>query len=359
MEQIIKTTPMNLPGAVQGLSVLIAGPCSAENEEQTIETAKELAAVGVEVFRAGIWKPRTRPGSFEGVGSVGFQWLKRVKEETGMMTAVEVANAHHVYEALKFGTDILWVGARTTANPFTVQEIADALKGVDIPVFIKNPVNPDLDLWIGALERINRAGVEKLGAIHRGFSSNSFSDYRNQPFWEIPLMLKKRLPDLTLINDPSHISGRRDLVSKVALKAVNLGFNGLIIESHNNPDAALSDGAQQLRPADLKTLIDRIRGIISSEPFDERPENLDAMRTHIDICDHELLLALNNRMKLSEKIGKYKRANRMNIVQPGRWSDLLSKRLEEARALGLREEFIEYLFNCIHKESASIQDNNV
>ncbi|MBE0674100.1 MAG: bifunctional 3-deoxy-7-phosphoheptulonate synthase/chorismate mutase type II [Bacteroidales bacterium] len=355
MEQLIETTPMNLPGAVRGLPILIAGPCSAETEEQTVSTARALADAGVKVFRAGIWKPRTRPGSFEGIGSEAFHWLKRVKEETGMLTAVEVANAHHVYEALKFGTDILWVGARTTANPFTVQEIADALRGVSIPVFVKNPVNPDIELWMGALERINRAGISKLGAIHRGFSSNTPSGYRNQPYWEIPLLLRKKIPSVPLINDPSHISGRSDIVCNVAMRAMSLGFDGLIVESHINPESALSDGKQQLLPSELREMKEKISKMSMKANPAEHADNLDELRSYIDMCDHELLTALLNRMSLSEKIGRYKRERKIDIVQNGRWNELLTSRLAEAKSLGLREEFIRSLFNSIHRESVHIQ----
>lgn len=355
MEQTIKTEPLAIPGKRDGSPLIIAGPCSAESLDQILDTAKELSAFGVPVFRAGIWKPRTRPGDFEGVGSEGFHWLRRVREETGMKIAVEVATAHHVYESLKFGTDILWIGARTTANPFAVQEIADAIKGVNIPVFIKNPVNPDIELWVGAFERINRSGIGQLAAIHRGFSSNGHSIYRNQPLWEIPVLFKKRFPDIPMINDPSHISGRRDLIGHVAMKAMNLGFDGLMIESHINPDKALSDKAQQLKPSDLKVLIDRIARRNTASHHPEEPENLDDLRKQIDMCDHELLVTLLDRMRVSEKIGNYKKTRKLAAIQNNRWNELLSDRLSEGRRIGLRTEFIEGLFNYIHQESVNIQ----
>jgi chorismate mutase len=355
MEQLINTELPELPGHRPGEPILIAGPCSAETEMQTIETARQLSSLGVRIFRAGIWKPRTRPGAFEGVGSTGFSWLKRVREETGMHVAVEVATAHHVYEALKFGTDVLWVGARTTANPFAVQEIAEALKGVNIPVLIKNPVNPDLELWIGAFERINRAGVNKLCAVHRGFSSSGITNYRNQPLWEIPLQFRRKYPQIPMINDPSHISGRRDLVGYVATKAMDLGFDGLIIESHYNPDEALSDKNQQLTPADLKILIDKLaRRTTSSLPVEES-ENLEDLRSQIDYCDHELLFTLLDRMRVSEKIGQYKKNRSLAILQMNRWNEILNSRLSEGRRMGLREEFVEGLFNYIHQESVNLQ----
>jgi len=352
---LIKTEPTDIFGINGKNPVLIAGPCSAETEEQTLETARGLSQIGIKIFRAGLWKPRTRPGAFEGVGSKGFQWLRRVREETGMKFAIEVATAHHVYEALKFGTDIVWIGARTTANPFAVQEIAEAIKGVDIPVLIKNPVNPDIDLWLGAFERLNRAGVNKLGAIHRGFSSIERTNYRNQPFWEIPLLFSQKYPDIIMINDPSHISGRRDLVGYVAMKAMDLGFGGLMIESHAHPDKALSDKEQQLKPSELKALIDRIMNRTSAMPVADISESLKELRSQIDLCDHELLLTLLNRMRVSEKIGIYKKSKKLPPVQIARWNEILHNRLSEGTKMGLRGEFIEGLFNYIHNESINIQ----
>jgi len=355
MESLIKTEPLDISGKTGENILLLAGPCSAETEEQTLETARELSAMGVNIFRAGLWKPRTRPGAFEGVGSAGFPWLRRVREETGMKFAIEVATANHVYEALKFGTDIVWIGARTTANPFAVQEIAEALRGVNIPVFIKNPVNPDIDLWIGAFERINRAGINKLGAIHRGFSSIERSGFRNQPIWEIPLQFSQRFPEIIMINDPSHISGHRDLVGYVAMKAVDLGFGGLMIESHSHPEKALSDKEQQLKPSELKVLIDTILNRTSATPLADFSEDLEDLRNQIDYFDHELLFTLLSRMRVSEKIGIYKKDKKMTAVQTTRWSEILSNRLSEGTRMGLRGEFIEGLFDYIHQESIKIQ----
>lgn len=355
MEQLVRKVLPELSASRPGEPILIAGPCSAETEKQTMDTAIQLSSLGVRVFRAGIWKPRTRPGAFEGVGSIGFNWLRRVKEETGMKVAVEVATAHHVYEALKFGTDILWVGARTTANPFAVQEIAEALKGVNIPILIKNPVNPDLELWIGAFERINRAGVSNLCAVHRGFSSSGITNYRNQPLWEIPLQFRKSFPEIPMINDPSHISGKRDMVEYVAMKAMDLGFDGLIIESHCNPDEAWSDKNQQLTPVDLKTLIERIARRAAAGVTTEESDNLEELRSQIDYCDHELLFTLFDRMRVSEKIGKYKKERSLSVIQMNRWAEILSSRLSEGSKMGLREEFVEGLFNYIHQESVNLQ----
>nr|HPO48249.1 3-deoxy-7-phosphoheptulonate synthase [Paludibacteraceae bacterium] len=280
----MKFQPINLPDVDMKRPIVIAGPCSAETEEQVLTTAKQLAANGIRIFRAGIWKPRTKPGGFEGVGSDGLPWLRRVKQETGMYTATEVATAKHVYEALKYGVDILWIGARTTANPFAVQEIADALKGVDVPILIKNPVNPDLELWIGAIERIYNTGLHRIAAIHRGFSSYEKKLYRNQPQWHIPIELHRRFPDLPLFCDPSHIGGKRELIAPLSQQAMDMQYNGLIIESHCEPDKALSDKEQQITPDSLDLIL---RRLVIRE-MKQSTEDLVDLRRQIDILDNDL-----------------------------------------------------------------------
>jgi len=353
----LETEPLKAGGAVLRSPVIIAGPCSAESEDQVLKTAGMLAEGGIGIFRAGIWKPRTRPGSFEGVGAEGLPWLQEVKRQTGMSVAVEAANAHHVEEALKHDIDILWVGARTTANPFAVQELADALRGVEIPVLIKNPVNPDFDLWVGAFERLAGAGIKQLGAIHRGFSSFSGSIYRNQPLWDIPLKFREMFPGIPLINDPSHISGKRELVFQVARKALGLGFDGLIIESHFNPAVALSDKDQQVEP---QVLIRELKAIMNDvvKSSEERETNeLDELRRRIDSCDYDLLVTLVNRMTIAEKIGRFKKEHDMAVLQNNRWSELLGSRLNEGRSVGLSEEFLKGLFEFIHQESVRHQEN--
>ena len=336
--------------------LIISGPCSAESEEQVIETARLLADSKVKIFRAGIWKPRTRPDTFEGVGSVALPWIKRVKEETGMLTAIEVANVWHLKEALKYEVDIVWVGARTTANPFAVQELADGLRGLDIPVFIKNPINPDIELWIGAFERLNKAGIKKLAAIHRGFSYYGHSPYRNMPQWEIPIELKRRIPELPIITDPSHICGNRDLLFSISQTAMDLDFDGLFIESHYKPETALSDKDQQITPDELKTLL---AGLIyrKSEIDNTRQlEGLTEYRRQIDHWDTELIRVLRNRMLISEEIGKYKKKENITILQTGRWSEILEDRLAKARQMGMSDQFIIQIFKQIHQESISFQN---
>lgn len=335
--------------------VIISGPCSAESEEQMVETAKALKANGIGIFRAGIWKPRTHPNMFEGVGSVGLKWMKTVKQETGMLTATEVASEKHVYEALKMGVDILWIGARTSANPFAVQEVADVLQGVDIPVLVKNPVNPDLDLWIGAIERIAGAGITKLGAIHRGFSAYEKMNYRNNPQWQVPIELRRRFPELPIFCDPSHIAGKRDYIYEISQKAMDLGADGLIIESHCNPDVALSDSKQQLTPADLKIMLDKLavrEGVSNNVEF---KQSLDELRAEIDVLDNELIRILQQRMDVAREIGKHKKANNIQVLQTGRWSQIIDKVKSKAQASGLSEEFIEKTFKAIHQESINIQ----
>ncbi|TCO07646.1 bifunctional 3-deoxy-7-phosphoheptulonate synthase/chorismate mutase type II [Natronoflexus pectinivorans] len=345
---------IKFPGLELKRPVIISGPCSAETEEQVLATAKELAAIGVKIFRAGIWKPRTRPGAFEGVGSLGLPWLKRVKEETGMFIGVEVATSHHVYEALKFGVDMVWVGARTSANPFAVQEVADALKGVNIPVFVKNPVNPDLDLWIGALERINGAGITQLGAIHRGFSTYDKSEFRNHPQWQIPIELHRRIPELPIITDPSHIGGTRDLIADISQEAMDLNFDGLIIEAHNCPEKAWSDASQQVTPARLKEILDNL--VLRRPKIGDTPRNaLDELRKKIDELDNQLLDVLNERMKISEAIGQYKYENNITILQTRRYDEIMKDRVGRAASRGLDAEFATKIFESIHEESISCQ----
>jgi chorismate mutase len=332
--------------------LLIAGPCSAETEDQLVATAHLLAQTGkVSALRAGIWKPRTRPGEFEGIGSIGLQWLKRAKDETGLPTAVEVATAKHVEEALKAGVDILWVGARSTVNPFTVQEIADALKGVDIPVMVKNPVNPDLSLWIGALERINNAGITKLAAIHRGFSSYEKSAFRNEPMWDIAIHLKTLAPHLPIINDPSHITGNRDLIGYIAQKALDLDMQGLMIESHIDPSVAWTDAAQQVTPSALADIIDRL-ALRKPEVRDaEVNDKLAELRSKIDKIDDLLIQKTAERMQIAEKIGQYKKDKGITILQVNRWEEILEKRTTYGKALKLSPEFTEKFLELLHSES--------
>ncbi|MFI3328830.1 MAG: bifunctional 3-deoxy-7-phosphoheptulonate synthase/chorismate mutase type II [Rikenellaceae bacterium] len=330
---------------------IIAGPCSAETEGQVLSTAKELAANGVKIFRAGIWKPRTKPGGFEGIGKEGLQWLRTVKQETGMMVSTEVATAEHVYQALKAGVDLLWVGARTTANPFAVQEVADALRGADVPVLVKNPVSPDLELWIGGMERIYNAGIRRLGAIHRGFSTYDKTIYRNQPQWAIPIELRRRMPELPIFCDPSHIGGDRSLIKPISQQAMDLGFNGLIVESHCNPTEAWSDATQQLCPADLKTMLEELvirEGSTSTE-------DLTDLRKQIDELDGSLLELLSKRMRVSREIGTFKKEHDMPVLQTGRYEEILDRRVADAAAMKMDDKFIKTILEAIHEESIQQQ----
>ncbi len=338
-----------------GKPLIIAGPCSAESEEQVLNTAKQLSEQGIGIFRAGIWKPRTRPNSFEGVGSIGLEWLKLAKQETGIMVSTEVANVKHVYEALRMGVDIIWIGARTSANPFAIQDIADALKGVDIPVFVKNPINPDVDLWMGAIERIQGAGITRVGAIHRGFSTFDKTRYRNIPQWQLPIELRRRMPDLPMICDPSHIAGRRDILLEISQKAMDLNYDGLIIETHINPDKAWSDAKQQITPAQLKELLGKLvlRTLKSSNP--NILHTLEDLRQQIDKFDNELLDILEERMKVAEEIGDYKKINNITILQPDRWYEILTKTKEKGKSRNLSDEFIAQIFKSIHQESINKQ----
>lgn len=336
--------------------LVIAGPCSAESEDQVLQTARALAGHGIKVFRAGIWKPRTHPGSFEGVGSPGLQWLRRVKQETGMLTATEVANTRHVGEALKVGIDILWIGARTTVNPFAVQEIADSLKGVDIPVLVKNPVNPDLELWLGALERLQKAGIRRLGAIHRGFSIHEHSAYRNPPHWQIAIDLKARMPTVPIITDPSHMGGEAHFLYGLSQEAMDLQFDGLMIESHMSPATARSDNKQQVTPDDLAALLKRL---VLREPdsVDRKFHfTLDELRAQVDILDKDIIAKLAQRMQISESMGRIKKESNVTILQPSRWDHIVAERLKQGLSLGLSDDFMTRLLDSIHEESISHQD---
>ncbi len=343
--------PILPPGVSAQRPLLIAGPCSAETEEQVMTTARELAAIGVRLFRAGLWKPRTKPGGFEGVGGRGLAWLERVRRETGMAVATEVATHEHVEAALKAGVDLLWVGARTTANPFAMQELADTLRGCDIPVLVKNPVSPDLELWIGGIERLYNAGLRRIGAIHRGFGAVDRHLYRNPPQWSIPIELHRRYPRLPLICDPSHIGGRRDRVAPLSQQAMDLEFDGLIIESHCAPDRAWSDSAQQLTPAELAELM---AGLVIREST-RTTDELAALRCEIDKIDDELIELLARRMEISCRIGRYKKAHAMPILQRQRYDEILSRRAAEAEALGMRGDFMRTVWQAVHEESVHRQ----
>lgn len=347
----LELEPLKLEGVEEKRPIVIAGPCSAETEEQVMTTARQLAEKGTRIYRAGIWKPRTKPGGFEGVGTDGLSWLKQVKKETGMLVTTEVATAKHVYECLKAGIDILWIGARTAANPFAMQEIADALKGVDIPVFVKNPVNPDLELWIGALERINNAGLKRLAAIHRGFSSYDKKIYRNLPQWHIPIELRRRIPNLPIICDPSHIGGKRELIAPLSQQAMDLGFDGLIVESHCNPDKAWSDAAQQVTP----DVLDYILNLLVIRDVTQSTENLNELRKQIDECDNDLIQILAKRMRVAREIGTYKKEHDMAILQTGRYNEILDKRGSQGALCGMDSEFIKKVFEAIHEESVRQQ----
>ncbi len=336
---------------------VVAGPCSAETEEQVMETAKGLKELGINVFRAGIWKPRTHPGCFEGIGVPGLKWLQRVKSEYGLKVATEVASEKHVSECLKHGVDMVWIGARTTANPFLVQEIADALKGTDIPVLVKNPVNPDLELWIGALERLSRAGVRKLGVIHRGFSTFDKIRYRNDPHWDIAIEMRSRFPELPFFVDPSHLGGSRDYILEISQRSLDLGFEGLMVESHFKPEIALSDAKQQLTPPQLKNMLhNQIVVRDSDSDSQEWRENIDQLRAKIDVIDENIIYALGSRQKVSQKIGEYKKNNNIAIVQASRWDALIAKVIEKGEEYGLSKKLMTDVFNAIHEASVEAQN---
>lgn len=343
--------PIKFCGVDSKRPVVIAGPCSAETEEQVMETAEDLAKNGVRIFRAGIWKPRTKPGGFEGVGSVGLTWLQEVKKETGMLVATEVANKQHVEEALNAGVDVLWIGARTSANPFAMQEIADSLVGADVPVLVKNPVNPDLELWIGAMQRIYNAGIRQIGAIHRGFSAYGKHLYRNMPQWHIPIELRRRMPELTLICDPSHIGGKRELVAPLSQQAMDMGFDGLIVESHCDPDSAWSDKSQQVTPEVLNFILN----MLVVRDTTQTTESLTLLRQQIDQIDNDLLEALSKRMRISREIGQYKKEHSMPVVQTGRYDDILNSRAAAAEELGMNGDFMKTVYQAIHEESVRQQ----
>ena len=336
--------------------LVIAGPCSAETEEQVLKIANELKYSDATIFRAGIWKPRTRPGGFEGVGEIGLKWLQKAKAETGLLMATEVATAAHVKLALAHDIDVLWIGARTTANPFAVQEIADALQGTDKIVLLKNPVNPDLSLWIGGLERLYNANIKKLGVIHRGFSTYEKTKYRNNPEWQIAIDLQNRFPDLPLICDPSHITGKRDMIQEVSQQALDLNYDGLIIETHIDPDNAWSDAAQQVTPATLKQMFINLRVRKISDDESEYNQKMAKLRMQIDEFDGKLLEILGNRMKVADKIGLLKKEKNVAILQNQRWNEILGKMILEGEEKGLSNEFVMQLFKAIHQESISHQE---
>ena len=335
---------------------VIAGPCSAESEEQLFRTAAELKEIGINVFRAGIWKPRTHPGSFEGGGLEGLRWMRRIKQELGLKVCTEVASEKHVFECLKHGVDLVWLGARTTANPFLVQEIADALRDTDIPVLVKNPVNADIDLWIGALERLNAVGITKLGVIHRGFSTFDKIKYRNEPGWQIAVELKSRYPQLPFFCDPSHMAGKREYIKEISQRSLDLGLEGLMIESHCNPSCALSDSAQQLTPPDLKEILFSL--LVRDNDTDnlEYRENIDQLRAKIDVLDENLLYTLGSRMKICRQIGQYKKDNNIAILQTSRWDSLLAKAIEKGKEYGLSEKIVTEIFTAVHDSSVALQN---
>src|SRR5210317_901608 len=336
--------------------LVIAGPCSAETESQVMQIAHDLKDTDVNYYRAGIWKPRTRPGNFEGVGAIGLKWLQRVKEETGLKTATEVANRAHVELALEYDVDLLWIGARSTVSPFIVQEIADALKGTDKIVLVKNPVNPDLSLWLGAVERLHTANIEKLGVIHRGFSTYEETKYRNKPKWQLAIELQRRFPDLPIINDPSHITGKRDMIFDVSQTALDLNFDGLMIETHNNPDNAWSDAAQQVTPKVLVQIMKDLKIRKESDPEAEYNASLNNLRAQIDVVDNQIIDLLGKRMKAADGIGMLKKQKNVAVLQSKRWNEILGKMVLQGEEKGLSEEFVLKMFKAIHQESINHQE---
>lgn len=346
----LELEPLNLPCDNERPWV-IAGPCSAETEEQVMTTARNLAAKGCHMFRAGVWKPRTKPGGFEGNGEKALPWMKRVKEETGMLISTEVATPEHVELAMKYDMDILWVGARTSANPFAMQALADAMRGLKIPVLVKNPVNPDIELWLGALERINQAGIKQLGVIHRGFSSYDKKIYRNLPMWQIPIELHRRVPVLPIICDPSHIGGRRDLIAPLCQQAMDLGFDGLIVESHCNPDEAWSDAKQQVTP----DILDYILSLLIVRSESSTTEGIRMLRAQIDEIDNTLMDLLAKRFRVCREIGTFKKEHNMTVLQTGRYNEILEKRGAQASLCGMNAEFAAQVFELIHEESVRQQ----
>jgi len=335
--------------------LVIAGPCSAETEDQVLKIAHELKDTDTTYFRAGIWKPRTRPGNFEGVGALGLKWLQKVKEETGMKTCTEVANANHVKLALEHDIDLLWIGARSTVSPFIMQDIADALKGTEKPVLVKNPVNPDLALWLGGIERIYNAGVKNIGAIHRGFSTYEKTKYRNNPEWQLAIEFQNKFPDIPLINDPSHITGRRDMIFDVCQTALDLNFDGLMIETHFDPDNAWSDAKQQITPETLVQIMKDLKIRKQTDSEIEFNNALSNLRAKIDIIDDQIISLLGKRMKIAEDIGQIKKEKNVAILQSKRWNETLGNMILEGEQKGLSEEFILKMFKAIHQESINHQ----
>lgn len=357
MQTIESNTKSTIQEKWEKRPLIISGPCSAETEEQVLATAQQLAATGkVDILRAGIWKPRTKPGMFEGIGAKGLPWMQAAKKLTGLPTAVEVATGKQVQDALTFDVDLLWIGARTTVNPFSVQEVADALRGVDVPVLIKNPINPDLELWSGALERVARAGIKQIGLIHRGFSSYGNTEYRNAPMWHLAIEMKRRNPGVMIINDPSHICGRRDILMEVAQKAIDLDFDGLMIESHIDPDTAWSDAKQQVTPARLVEMLDQIKWRLEDVPSETFHAALDKFREQINHIDDELMQLLGQRMQIADKIGEYKKNNSVTILQTNRWNQILEKAFGKGEKLGLSQEFITKYLDAVHMESINRQN---
>ena len=346
----LELKPLNLPSD-NDRPFVIAGPCSAETEEQVMTTARQLAMKGCHNFRAGVWKPRTKPGGFEGNGEKALPWMQEVKRETKMLVSIEVATPKHVELALKYGIDILWVGARTSANPFAMQALAEALRGVDVPVFVKNPVNPDIELWIGAMERLNQAGVMRLGAIHRGFSSYEQKIYRNQPMWQIPIELHRRIPRLPIICDPSHIGGRRELIAPLCQQAMDLGFDGLIVESHCDPDNAWSDARQQVTP----DVLDYILSLLVIRDERVSTEGIQQLRKQIDELDNQIMDILSRRMRVCREIGQYKKEHNMTVLQTSRYNEILAKRGAQGSLFGMSPEFVAKVFENIHQESVRQQ----
>src|SRR5210317_1156815 len=336
--------------------LVIAGPCSAETEEQVLKIAHELKDTDVNYFRAGIWKPRTRPGMFEGVGALGLKWLQKVKAETGMKVCTEVANAAHVKLALEYDVDLLWIGARSTVSPFIMQEIADALDGTDKPVLIKNPVNPDLSLWLGGIERIYSSGVKNIGAIHRGFSTYEKTKYRNNPEWQLAIEFQNKFPDIPLISDPSHITGKRDMIFDVSQTALDLNYDGLMIETHYDPDNAWSDAAQQVTPSSLVQIMKDLKIRKESSAETDYNVELNTLRAQIDVIDNQLIETLSKRMKVADAIGEIKKSQNVAVLQSNRWNEILGKMILEGESKGLSEEFVLKMFKAIHQESINHQE---
>ena len=347
----LELQPLNLPRDTEKGPYIIAGPCSAESEEQVMTTARQLAEKGCHMFRAGVWKPRTKPGGFEGHGEPALAWMAEVKKETGMLIGTEVATPEHVELAMKYGLDMLWIGARTSANPFAMQQLADAMKGLEVPVPAKNPVNPDLELWIGAMERINQAGVKKMAAIHRGFSSFDKSMYRNAPMWQIPIELRRRIPNLPIVCDPSHMGGKRELIAPLSQQALDLGFDGLMIESHCDPDKAWSDAKQQVTPE----VCDYIVGMLVARDNTFTTENIKLLRQQIDNIDNDLVELLAKRMRVCREIGQYKKEHNIQVLQTGRYNEILDKRGVQGSLTGMSSDFIKQVFEHIHEESVRQQ----